>query len=60
MTVPPFTQLEPFSHGLKSTKVNFHLTQPPVSPDLNIIEPLQSILRRIVAVLKAKGGPTPY
>jgi hypothetical protein len=36
-TIPPFTQLEVFSHGLKSTKVN-----------LNIIEPLWSVLENRV------------
>jgi hypothetical protein len=101
MTMPPFTQLELFSLGLKSMKVNFSvfpgLSQ---SPDFNILEPLwlvletrmrnrfppstslkqledalqeglykipletvqnlyESIPRRIMAVLKGKGGPTP-
>jgi hypothetical protein len=42
MTKPPFTQLELFSHGLKSMKVNFNIFQQ--SPDLNFTETLWSVL----------------
>jgi hypothetical protein len=39
-TVSPFTQLELFSHGLKSMKVNFNIFP---GPDFNIIEPFWSV-----------------
>jgi hypothetical protein len=40
--VPPFAQAELFSHGLKSTKVNFNIYSG--QKNLNIIEPLWSVL----------------
>jgi hypothetical protein len=43
-TMPPFTQLELFSHGFKSMKVNFNNFPDQQSPHLNIIEPLWSVL----------------
>jgi hypothetical protein len=41
MTVSPFTQLELFSHGLKSTKVHFSIIPGQQSLDVNSREPLQ-------------------
>jgi hypothetical protein len=45
MIMPPFTQMELFGNSLKSMKVNFqHLPWPAQLPDLNITEPLWSVL----------------
>jgi hypothetical protein len=44
MTVPPFTQLELFSHDFKGMKVDFHLLWPAQTPDLNIIQSHWSVL----------------
>jgi hypothetical protein len=43
MTMPPFTQLELFKHGLKSMKVNFNIF-PGQHNHLNITELLWSVL----------------
>jgi hypothetical protein len=75
-TMPLFTQLELFSHGLKNMMVNFtifpgqHNHQIRTSfnhsgqfwrLDLETVENLyESIPRRTAAVLKTKGGPIPY
>jgi hypothetical protein len=41
----PFTQLELFNHGLRNVKVNFNIfTDQHNQPDLNIVEPLWSVL----------------
>jgi hypothetical protein len=50
-TMPPFTQLELFSHGLKSMKGNLaHFPWPAQSPDLNITEPLRLVLQTRVKI----------
>jgi hypothetical protein len=41
--VPPFIQLDLFSHGLKSMKMQ-HLPWPAQSPDLYSVKPLWSVL----------------
>jgi hypothetical protein len=44
-TVPPLTQLDLFSHGLKSMKVNFNIFHGQLNHQvLNITEPLWSVL----------------
>jgi hypothetical protein len=59
MTILPFTQMELFSHALQSKKEGELRHLPwPASTLLNTWH--DSVPGRIAAVVKAKGGPTPY
>jgi hypothetical protein len=46
--VPPFTQLELFGYGLRNIEANFNVFLGQQSPDLNIIDLLQSLSKTTV------------